>query len=430
MTLATVDPHRQAFQAAVREFRKKVTENADYVGNRFAEEARKIHFEEAPARGIYGEATPEEARGACRGRRRLPAVAAAAGGAELGPGRGSLRAVPCPTRRRSGGRRMGESTGDETVASYSFAPDDLKVDARRPGISAFMRIKNGADFLEAAIRSHIDLLDEVVAVHNQCTDRTADILARLRAEYGGERLRVIAYLPEVFPPGSTGHAAEPATSPRSFVNMSNLALARTRFRVAVKLDDDHLAMRSRFAALAQSVRDQGYRLRRPLNLAGLNLACDETGQAGILAREPFTASGGRFLFEVTPRTYFTRDRRFERMTFERRRVFGDIACWHLKYLKPDFGFGNRGIDLGNPRFARRRAAFLAERSVVGLSELKQLAPPWSTRLAWSLLSDKGRLRADRWRRLLENPPTQAELEQALAFVAAWRQPATPGNLPP
>lgn len=37
--------------------------NADYVGDKFAEEARKIHFGETEARGIYGEATTEEARG-------------------------------------------------------------------------------------------------------------------------------------------------------------------------------------------------------------------------------------------------------------------------------------------------------------------------------------------------------------------------------
>ncbi len=46
----------------VKEFRKRVTENADYVGDRFAEEARKIHYDEVGARGIYGEATPEQAR--------------------------------------------------------------------------------------------------------------------------------------------------------------------------------------------------------------------------------------------------------------------------------------------------------------------------------------------------------------------------------
>lgn len=45
---------------AMREYRKLVTENAENVGEKFAEEARKIHYEEAPARGIYGNATPEE----------------------------------------------------------------------------------------------------------------------------------------------------------------------------------------------------------------------------------------------------------------------------------------------------------------------------------------------------------------------------------
>ena len=48
--------------AQLKEMSEKIRENADYVGDKFAEEARKIHFGEADARGIYGEATPEEAR--------------------------------------------------------------------------------------------------------------------------------------------------------------------------------------------------------------------------------------------------------------------------------------------------------------------------------------------------------------------------------
>ena len=46
---------------ALREIRKKVTENATYVGERFAEEARKMHYGEVEHQGIYGEATAEEA---------------------------------------------------------------------------------------------------------------------------------------------------------------------------------------------------------------------------------------------------------------------------------------------------------------------------------------------------------------------------------
>jgi len=55
------DPRRRAMIEGMRGLRKKITENADYVGDRFAEEARKIHYQEAEPRGIYGEATREEA---------------------------------------------------------------------------------------------------------------------------------------------------------------------------------------------------------------------------------------------------------------------------------------------------------------------------------------------------------------------------------
>ncbi|MBE7636550.1 DUF1178 family protein [Sneathiella sp. P13V-1] len=45
---------------ALRELRKNVEENCDYVGENFAEEARKIHYGETEERGIYGQATKEE----------------------------------------------------------------------------------------------------------------------------------------------------------------------------------------------------------------------------------------------------------------------------------------------------------------------------------------------------------------------------------
>ena len=49
--------------SALRKMRQHLTENAEYVGPRFAEEARKIHYNETEKRGIYGEASAEEVRG-------------------------------------------------------------------------------------------------------------------------------------------------------------------------------------------------------------------------------------------------------------------------------------------------------------------------------------------------------------------------------
>ncbi|SER32996.1 hypothetical protein SAMN05216548_11561 [Faunimonas pinastri] len=48
--------------ATLRKLRQQLTENSDYVGDRFAQEARKIHYEEVEQRGIYGEATLDEVK--------------------------------------------------------------------------------------------------------------------------------------------------------------------------------------------------------------------------------------------------------------------------------------------------------------------------------------------------------------------------------
>jgi hypothetical protein len=40
--------------------RQQVEQNCDYVGERFAEEARRIHYGEVDPHGIYGEATNDE----------------------------------------------------------------------------------------------------------------------------------------------------------------------------------------------------------------------------------------------------------------------------------------------------------------------------------------------------------------------------------
>jgi hypothetical protein len=63
VSLSIGHPEHAQIREALRALRQKVVSEADYVGDKFAEEARKIHFKDVEARGIYGEATPDEARG-------------------------------------------------------------------------------------------------------------------------------------------------------------------------------------------------------------------------------------------------------------------------------------------------------------------------------------------------------------------------------
>lgn len=54
--------NQQEIMKQMRILAKKLKDGAEYVGDKFAAEARKIHDGEADARGIYGEATIAEAQ--------------------------------------------------------------------------------------------------------------------------------------------------------------------------------------------------------------------------------------------------------------------------------------------------------------------------------------------------------------------------------
>lgn len=50
-----------ALQARALQFMREILAKTENVGDRFAEEARRMHYDEAPARNIRGVATPEDA---------------------------------------------------------------------------------------------------------------------------------------------------------------------------------------------------------------------------------------------------------------------------------------------------------------------------------------------------------------------------------
>lgn len=55
-------PHERELVAKLKELRDHVLKNADNVGKKFPDEARKMHYGDIEHRAIYGEATTEEAR--------------------------------------------------------------------------------------------------------------------------------------------------------------------------------------------------------------------------------------------------------------------------------------------------------------------------------------------------------------------------------
>ncbi|HYA07786.1 MAG TPA: DUF1178 family protein [Xanthobacteraceae bacterium] len=60
--VAMMSPPERELRQKLKELRDHIVKNASYVGPRFPEEARKIHYGETEHRSIYGEASPEEAK--------------------------------------------------------------------------------------------------------------------------------------------------------------------------------------------------------------------------------------------------------------------------------------------------------------------------------------------------------------------------------
>jgi hypothetical protein len=60
--VAMLSPQEQELRTKLKELREHIIKNADYVGPKFPEEARKMHYGEIEHRSIYGEASLEAAK--------------------------------------------------------------------------------------------------------------------------------------------------------------------------------------------------------------------------------------------------------------------------------------------------------------------------------------------------------------------------------
>ncbi|MCC5978331.1 MAG: DUF1178 family protein [Salinarimonas sp.] len=60
--VALFGEREKALRAMIREIHAQVTQNAENVGERFVQEARRMHYGEAEERAIYGQASLDEAR--------------------------------------------------------------------------------------------------------------------------------------------------------------------------------------------------------------------------------------------------------------------------------------------------------------------------------------------------------------------------------
>jgi hypothetical protein len=57
-----ISEQERELRTKLKELRDHLVKNADYVGGKFPEEARRMHYGEIEHRSIYGEASPDDAK--------------------------------------------------------------------------------------------------------------------------------------------------------------------------------------------------------------------------------------------------------------------------------------------------------------------------------------------------------------------------------
>lgn len=276
---------------------------------------------------------------------------------------------------------------------WTVEPEDIWKKPRRAGISGFMRLRNEAQFLDRVIATHLPALDELVIVHNGCTDESPEIGARWQRQFPN-KVTVYEYEPKVLPVGTPEARALDFRSPHSFANQSNYALAKTNYRIAVKVDGDHLAVPRRYRRICNVVRRRLTATTR-YPIYGLNLTLFK-GLLGIynfynfsavfpedviagatpkIGPPPFT-SGDHYFFPIDPTTYYTTEpvEGLEHMhlpSFSRSRFAPfTYSFFHMKGMKDDKGaYWERSENSLRQEWSRNVSS-LAEKHVSSLKEMR------------------------------------------------------------
>lgn len=243
---------------------------------------------------------------------------------------------------------------------WKVCPDDLNIESRVAGISGFMRLKNEETYLDAAIASHIDYVDELILVYNNCTDSTPEICQDW-AQRCPDKVKVYEYGPYVYPLGTTESRTFSADNEQTLANFYNYSLTKTTRTIAIKIDGDHIAVPDVFKQAAGEAR--GLESHQWLSLRGANLyECNQglyvsngyhralnPGEGRKGGTPPLTG-GDHAFFMVQPDTWHEMDPQEGYEVLKLHKIKSEVISYqplaflHLKGVKSDRGMDNWELD--------------------------------------------------------------------------------------
>ncbi|ELM3735777.1 glycosyltransferase family 2 protein [Edwardsiella piscicida] len=224
---------------------------------------------------------------------------------------------------------------------YHFDRSSL-TKVRGAGISGIMRLYNEERYLESSIESYIEQLDELIIVHNRCTDSTPEICEKMRLKYP-HKIKVFHYIPSVAPPGSLAHVALDPRDERSLVNYYNFALSKTTKEYVMKVDGDCILIADAFLKIREYILS-----KKPSDeynyFFGINLKYNDMGELALRKSAPLTAGYDHGIFKVSKNTFFKHAYNYEVFSHKLKEKNNGIVFFHLKSLKEDLAVDSHGLD--------------------------------------------------------------------------------------
>lgn len=211
----------------------------------------------------------------------------------------------------------------------------IKRKDRKDGISAFMRIRNGEDYLRESILSVVDQVDEIICVFNNSVDRTEEILIELEALYPG-KIKVYKYLPIVYPPNSKKYLQTPENSVNSLAYYYNYAMSLTTYSHLFKFDDDELFFSGVLTKYKKELEDKP---NVAIPMYGINLF-DLKGELYLNNNELRTSGWDTLFFKYDNSCFFVKTNDYEVFTSNHRFVERRDSFYHTKRCKSDRGINN------------------------------------------------------------------------------------------
>lgn len=139
------------------------------------------------------------------------------------------------------------------------------------GVSACIRVRNESQFMAAAVRSVVELVDEVVLAVQPSEDNTVEIAERLADQYEKVKVHYYGYIPDWI--DTPGFYEKDPDKPGHLVHMSNWALSLCSYAWILKVEGDVIAL-----PYLRTMLDRVRKAREPryyglviLNVAGPNM---------------------------------------------------------------------------------------------------------------------------------------------------------------